>query len=119
MRHASAESFEPRGHADGVVLTRLLASGDVSLERVQFDPGAGVDEHSHYQEQLGYVFSGTQTIVTPDETVHVEAGESYALDSHEPHSVENRGDEPLEAVSGFSPPRQHAPWEHEDGDREE
>ena len=118
MRHATKGSLEPREHADGVVLTHLLASDDVSLQRVQFDPGTGVEEHSHHQEQLGFVFSGTQTIVTPDETVHVAAGESYAIDPHEPHAVENRGDEPLEAVSCFSPPRQHAPWEHEDGDRE-
>lgn len=110
MDHRTRADLEAIEHVPGVALTQLVANDDVSLQRLRIDPGATVPEHAHEQAQLGFVFRGTQTIVTPDETVRVEAGESYALEPTESHAVENRGDDPVEGVACFTPPRAAPDW---------
>ncbi len=82
----------------------------MSLQHFRFLPGSKVETHHHPQEQIGYVFTGELTL-TVDETEYVLGPDDiYYLQSNEPHSGENRGDEPVLGVDIFSPPRDAPQW---------
>ncbi|MBX0321885.1 cupin domain-containing protein [Halomicroarcula sp. F13] len=95
----------------GVHLAQLAAGEEMSIQHLRIEPGGRVPEHSHHHEQVGFVYQGEQTFVLEDgETVTVEPGESYWLQSHEVHAAENRGDVDLLAIDVFSPPRPNPDW---------
>ena len=52
---------------DGV-LARTIEGEQLSLAVVELDPGSVVREHSHENEQLGFVGSGSVTFRIGDET---------------------------------------------------
>lgn len=95
---------------DGVFLTQLAAGEHMSIQHLRMEPGASVPEHAHHHEQLGFVYQGTQTMIQGDDRTDVDAGESYALASDEPHGAENRKDETCLAIDIFSPPRPAPDW---------
>lgn len=102
----SAEAVEK------VHLTQLAAGEDMSIQHFRIEPGAVVPEHSHHQEQTGYIFSGELTFVLDDgDEVTVGPDESYALLSEEAHAAENRGDETVLGIDIFSPPRANPDWQ--------
>jgi len=103
----SREAAEP---LDGVQLTQLVAGEDMSIQHFRIEPRATVEIHDHHHEQLGYLISGRLTFTSAGETVEVAGGDSYAIPSHEPHGVENPGDEPAVGIEIFSPPRPTPPW---------
>ncbi len=96
---------------DGVHVTQLVTGERTSVQHFHIEPGTSVPEHSHEHEQVGYVVRGTATFVRNDAAIDViSAGESFYLPSMETHGVENRGDEPLQGVDVFSPPRVDQDW---------
>lgn len=111
MERISEEAVEGAEPVEGVRL-KLLAAGDgANIQQFRIEPGATVPQHSHHHEQLGYITHGTLTFILEDgEEQVLEAGDSYSLAGDEPHGVENRGDEPVEGVDIFSPPRTDPDW---------
>lgn len=111
MEHVAPSDREAQHPVDGVTLTPLAVGERMSMNTGRLEPGATVPEHSHHHEQIGYVISGELTLIVDGDAVTLGPGESFALESNEPHAAENRGDEPAIAVDIFSPPRHHADWE--------
>ena len=95
---------------DGVHLTQLCVGSEMSAQHFHIEPGATVPEHSHEHEQVGEVTRGTLTFVVDGEEHVVAAGESYVIPGDEPHSAENRQDEPVQGIDVFSPPRSNPDW---------
>ena len=94
-----------------VHLAQLAVGESMSVQHFRIDPGATVPEHSHHHEQAGFVYRGELTFVLADGSeVVVGPGDSYDLASEEVHGAENRGDEPVEGVDIFSPPRPNPDW---------
>jgi quercetin dioxygenase-like cupin family protein len=95
---------------EGVHLTQLAAGDRTSVQHYHFEPGASVPEHSHHHEQAGFVARGTLVLVVDGEDHVVDAGDSYVVPGEETHAAGNRGDEPLEGVDLFAPPRTDPDW---------
>ncbi|WP_138007151.1 cupin domain-containing protein [Halalkalirubrum salinum] len=95
---------------DHVHLDQLAAGEEMSAQSFRIEPGAIVPEHSHHHEQVGYIIRGTVTFVADGEAIEVGPGDSYVLDSDEPHSAENRGTEEVFGLDIFSPPRVDPDW---------
>jgi len=97
--------------SEGVFLTQLAIGERMSIQHLRIEPGGEVPMHDHHHEQLGFVYEGTQTfLLEDDETVDIDAGESYYLESEEPHAALNLGDETMRAIDIFSPPRPNPSW---------
>lgn len=96
---------------DRVHLTQLAAGEGMSVQHFRIDPGAVVPEHTHHHEQAGFVYQGELTfILGTGEEVIVGPGDSYVFAADEAHGAENRGDDPVEGVDIFSPPRTDPDW---------
>ena len=76
----------PRRIWNGVA-ARVLSGDKCSLGIVELDPGAVAREHSHEQEQLGMVLSGTMTFRIGDETRELGPGETWTIPSNVQHEV--------------------------------
>lgn len=111
MDSLSATEGVEREVVDGVFLTQLVSGDEMSVLHYRIVPGATVPEHSHHHEQAGYVLSGEVTFVLDSQTVTLRPGDSYVLHSNEVHAAENRGNEPVEGLDIFSPPRANAPYD--------
>ncbi|AUV82951.1 cupin domain-containing protein [Salinigranum rubrum] len=114
MERVPLSGVEPAEAVDGVHLSQLAAGTEMSVQHFRIDPGARVPEHSHPHEQTGYVTAGELTFLVDGEEVTVSAGDSYAIPGDEPHGAENRGDEPVEGVDIFAPPRVNPDWDGAD-----
>jgi quercetin dioxygenase-like cupin family protein len=88
---------------DGVV-ARAVHGERVTIGLIELDPGAVVPEHSHDNEQLGFLVQGSLTFTIGGETGEVAPGGSWRILSHVPHSVV-AGPEGAVAVEVFAPPR--------------
>lgn len=95
---------------DGVHLAQLVVGEKMSVQNFRIEPGTTVPEHSHPHEQVGYITKGELTFITEDGETVVREGESFHLESDEPHGAENRGDKPVLGVDIFSPPRADPSW---------
>ena len=107
MAPADGETVEV---VEGVHLTQLVAAERTSVQHFHIEPGATVPEHSHHHEQAGLITSGSCVFLVDGDEVVLGTGEAYVLESEEPHAVENRGDEPVDGIDVFSPPRTNPDW---------
>lgn len=96
---------------DGVFLAQLAAGEEMSIQHYHIEPSAVVPEHDHHHEQIGFVYEGSLTFLVDGEEIVVSTGESFSLESNEPHKVVNRGDNAAKGLDIFSPPRRNPPWE--------
>ncbi|MFB6169341.1 MAG: cupin domain-containing protein [Haloferacaceae archaeon] len=96
---------------DGVRLAQTVSGERASLQHFRIEPGATVHPHDHEHEQIGWLTAGSLVFELDDETVVVEAGDSYAIPGGETHGAENTGDETAVGVELFAPPRETPPWE--------
>jgi mannose-6-phosphate isomerase-like protein (cupin superfamily) len=111
MDRVTPEANETVEVNEGVHLTQLAAGERMSIQHLRMEPGGEVPTHSHHHEQVGFVYQGTQTFLLEDDVaVDIGPGESYFLESEEPHGAINVGDEDLLAIDIFSPPRTNPPW---------
>jgi quercetin dioxygenase-like cupin family protein len=105
------ESERPSTEAvEGVDLTLLAGGTEANIQQFSIDPGAVVPEHSHSNEQVGYLLDGRLTFTVDGEPLLVEAGDSYRIPGGEPHSAENNGDTAAVGLDIFSPPRDNPDW---------
>ena len=110
MEKLPLSEFESTEAVEGVHLTQLAVGEDASIQHFRIESGAVVPEHSHHQEQLGYLFEGVLTFVVEGDEVAVGPDDSYALASEEPHAAENRGDVAVTGIDIFAPPRANPDW---------
>ncbi|HEY4345944.1 MAG TPA: cupin domain-containing protein [Gaiellaceae bacterium] len=94
----------PTRISDGVS-ARAVHGQNVSLGVIEFQPGAGVPEHSHANEQLGVLLQGSMTFRIGDESRVVEPGDTWCISAHVPHEVVAAGPDGAVAAEVFSPPR--------------
>ncbi|PSP56089.1 cupin domain-containing protein [Halobacteriales archaeon QS_1_67_19] len=104
------EAVESTEAVAGVHLSLLAGAENMNVQHFFIEPGAEVPEHSHENEQTGYITEGTLTFVVDGEEREVSEGDSYAVPADEPHAAENRGSVPVRGVDVFSPPRDDPDW---------
>lgn len=86
------------------VLARTVEGEQLSLAVVELDPGSVVREHSHENEQLGVVVSGSVTFRIGDETRELGPGGTWQIPPNAPHEVV-AGPEGAVVIDVFAPAR--------------
>ena len=104
---AGSHSIPPKEIWDGVV-SRAIHGTRVTVALIELDPGALVPEHSHDNEQLGFLVHGSLTFTIGGETGEVLPGGSWNIAANVPHSVVV-GPEGAVLVEVFAPRRDD--WE--------
>jgi quercetin dioxygenase-like cupin family protein len=111
MELVTQDDRETREIDDGIFVTQLAAGEEMSIQHLRMAPGTRIDEHDHPHEQVGFVYRGEETLVTDEAEITAGPGDSYSIPGGESHAAENRGDEVMEAIDVFAPPRTDLPWE--------
>ncbi len=91
---------------DGV--TAQAVEGErMTLAVIELEPGRSVPEHSHDNEQLGFLLRGSMHFRIGEETRELGPGDTWRVSSNVPHEV-TAGPEGALAVECFAPAR--ADW---------
>jgi quercetin dioxygenase-like cupin family protein len=90
---------------------RAVHGSRATLAVVEVEPHAELPEHSHDNEQLGIVLSGSVTFRVGNEERTVEAGGTWSIPSGTPHFVRG-GPAGAVVMDIFAPPREE--WKHLD-----
>ena len=90
------------------VVARTVHGERLSLAVVELEPNVVVPEHSHENEQLGLVLSGTVSFRVGTETRELGPGGTWRIPSNTPHEV-HTGPEGAVVVDVFAPVR--ADWD--------
>jgi quercetin dioxygenase-like cupin family protein len=100
-------SIQPLGIWDGV-LARIVGGEQCSLAVVELDADSVVKEHSHPNEQLGIVLSGSVTFRVGSESRELGPGDTWRIPGNTPHEV-HTGPNGAVVIDVFAPPR--ADWD--------
>jgi quercetin dioxygenase-like cupin family protein len=100
-------ALEPIKVWEGVI-ARSVEGERLNLAIVELEPSSVVPEHSHDNEQLGVVLSGSLTFRIGDEVRDLVAGGTYAIAPNVPHEVLRTGPEGAVVIDVFAPAR--ADW---------
>jgi quercetin dioxygenase-like cupin family protein len=95
---------------DGVI-ARSVNGERLTLAVVELEPNSVVPEHSHENEQLGMVLSGSLTFRIERESRELGPGGTWRIPSNTPHEVRT-GPEGAVVIDVFAPVR--ADWEQLD-----
>jgi quercetin dioxygenase-like cupin family protein len=76
----------PQNIWNGVVV-RAVHGERITLGVVELEPSSTVPEHSHENEQLGIVLSGSLTFRVGDESRELTAGGTWCIPANTPHEV--------------------------------
>ncbi|HEY0831715.1 MAG TPA: cupin domain-containing protein [Candidatus Dormibacteraeota bacterium] len=90
------------------VFARAIKGERMSLAVVDLEPGSTVPEHSHENEQLGFILQGSMTFTIGGDKRELSAGDTYVIPSNVPHDAV-AGTGGCTAVDVFAPLR--ADWE--------
>ena len=90
------------------VLARPVNGERVTVGFVDLDPNVQVPEHTHENEQVGFVLRGSITMVIAGESRELGPGGTYTITSNVPHSAK-AGAGGASVVDVFAPIR--ADWE--------
>ena len=83
---------------------RSIAGNQLMLNMVTIEPGGIVPDHSHANEQAGYVVRGTLILTIEGETRHLTSGDCYLAPANVVHSGATT-DEGCDVLDVFAPPR--------------
>jgi quercetin dioxygenase-like cupin family protein len=97
------KEIPPREIWDGV-LARLVEAEGLTLAVVEIPPGQRVPEHTHVNEQLGFVISGSVTFTIGTETRTLGPGGTWRILANVPHHVEV-GPDGAVVTEAYAPPR--------------
>lgn len=97
----SRDSIEPM---DGVSLKSMAHGSSTHLVEFSIQPGTMLAEHSHPQEQTGYLVSGAMTLTINGIPHQVEPGDSWCIPENVAHCAEIHQESKI--IEVFSPPRQ-------------
>ena len=87
---------------------RAVHGERLTMAVVDVDPDQNVPEHSHDNEQLGFVLRGKITMTIAGEARTLSVGETYCIPANAPHSAAT-GPEGATVVDIFAPVR--SDWE--------
>lgn len=93
----------PQDIWEGVVV-RAVHGERITLGVVELEPSSVVPEHSHGNEQLGMVLSGTVTFRVGDESRELGPGGTWRIPANVPHEVET-GPGGAVVIDVFAPTR--------------
>jgi quercetin dioxygenase-like cupin family protein len=102
MQHYRWNEIEKK-QINPLTIRQVIHGETMTIARFHLSKGAAVPEHSHHNEQIATVQSGSLRFTVAGEPVVLHAGESLCIPSHVPHSAEALEDSL--AVETFSPPR--------------
>ncbi len=88
---------------DGIA-ARAVESERLTLSVVELDPDAVIPEHSHANEQVGLLLTGSMRFRVGDETRDAVPGTTWTIPPNVPHQVEV-GPEGAVVVEAFAPRR--------------
>ena len=102
-----------QGHVDALnatnarpgVVRRVFSGEGATLAFTTMDPGHEAVPHSHPHEQIEYLLQGRMRFVVGDEETILEQGGLLVVPGGVEHYGETLGDEPIVALSVFSPKR--------------
>jgi len=97
------KEIPPREIWDGV-LARLVEAGGLTLAVVEIPPGKRVPEHTHVNEQLGFVIAGSVTFTIGDETRTLGPGGTWRILASVPHRAE-AGPDGAVVTEAYAPAR--------------
>jgi quercetin dioxygenase-like cupin family protein len=100
---AELEALEPLRIWEGVV-ARAIDGERLTLAVVELDPLSIVAEHSHENEQLGMVISGSVFFRVGEETRELGPGETWRIPPNIPHEV-HTGPAGAVLIDVFAPTR--------------
>ncbi len=89
------------------VIARAIEGDRLSLAVIELDPDSVVPEHSHENEQLGIVLSGSLSFRVGDEVRDLGPGGTWRIPSNTPHEVQT-GPAGAVVIDVFAPVR--ADW---------
>jgi quercetin dioxygenase-like cupin family protein len=89
------------------VVGRVVAGEHVTFAVIELEPNTLVPEHAHENEQIGVLAGGSLRFRVGDEERGLEAGGTWCVPPHVPHTV-RAGPEGAVVVEVFAPPR--ADW---------
>ena len=87
------------------VMIKSISVENFQMTFLLLDPGF-VSQHSHPEEQIGYVLAGQVEIVVGDERMECRGGDGYSIPSGVPHSFRVLSGQSAELVEIFSPPKE-------------
>jgi quercetin dioxygenase-like cupin family protein len=93
----------PQDIWNGVVV-RAIHGERITLGIVELEPSSIVPEHSHENEQLGIVLSGSVTFRVGNETRELGPGGTWRIPANTPHEV-TVGPEGAVVIDVFAPTR--------------
>lgn len=88
---------------DGIAIRPVLGAR-LNINIVELDPGALAPVHTHDEEQLGYVVSGTCEFTDGTNTRVLAAGDTYHAPPNAPHGARAL-DDGCVIIDAFAPPR--------------
>lgn len=86
----------------------VMETDEAQVAEMTVEPGRSVGgpENRHTDsDQWLYVVSGTGVATVAGEERRIEVSDLLLIESGESHSIENDGDEPLETINFYTPPR--------------
>ena len=86
------------------VRIRAVAGAGLMLSYVTLDPNSVAEEHTHDEEQMGIVLSGSCTFVLDGDERELSEGDVYHAPSGVPHGART-GETVCIILDVFSPPR--------------
>jgi quercetin dioxygenase-like cupin family protein len=87
------------------VVARTVDGERLALAVVELEPDSVVAEHSHENEQLGIVLSGSVRFRVADEVRELEPGGAWRIPPNTPHEV-HTGPEGAVVIDVFAPVRE-------------
>jgi quercetin dioxygenase-like cupin family protein len=96
-------AIRPQGIWNGVSV-RAVHGERITLGVVELDPGSVVPEHSHENEQLGMVLSGSLTFRVGEESRALGPGGTWRIPANTPHEV-TTGPDGAVVIDVFAPTR--------------
>jgi quercetin dioxygenase-like cupin family protein len=94
----------PKERLNPLLTRQMIHTETMTIARMEVSKGASVPEHSHSNEQVTTLERGRMRVVLGGEEIFLGAGESLAIPSGVPHSIEVLED--AVAVDLFSPRRE-------------
>ena len=86
----------------------VMETAEAQAAEMTVDPGrtvGGPDNYHAESDQWLYAVRGTGLVTVDGDSERVSAGDLVRIEAGERHSIENDGDEPLETVNFYTPPR--------------
>ena len=96
-------SLTPQQIWTGVV-ARALHTDRVTVSIVELDANTVIPEHSHENEQVGVLLSGSLTFRVAGETRELALGAAWSIPANAPHDIAT-GPDGAVVIEVFAPPR--------------